>query len=220
MELNEFKKYFLKNYLLLEEDFISTFIYVTPEKENFKTYSNVYQKQILAIGSEVDVLKNLICKMYKSDFNEKDENKNKIIIDNFPDILKLELIFDFNIKLTLKPWNSNKEPDWWTVYNEIKHNRICNADSKGKQFDENKKWYQYANLENTINALAALHTLELIAYKKVAEDNSTKKNEVKTIPSFKTIFQISNSHRKDKTYNMPFSIDDGSLMIDASYYSI
>lgn len=56
MTTNEFNKYYLSHYMLLEHDFKATFDYVDPEKENYSAYSSIFLKQILSIGSEIDIL--------------------------------------------------------------------------------------------------------------------------------------------------------------------
>jgi hypothetical protein len=71
MNSKEFKRKYIDHYLLLENDFKKTFDYVSVERNNYDTYSAMYLKLILSIGSEIDILKKLIAKMLNPGFNEK-----------------------------------------------------------------------------------------------------------------------------------------------------
>ncbi len=63
-------------------------------------------------------------------------------------------------KIDYAPWDSWKKPsslEWWKKYNAVKHNRNSNEDGA-------KENYKYANLKNTINALAGLYQIEIYLY--------------------------------------------------------
>ena len=81
MNTKEFEKSYINHYKLLEEDFKSTFSYVTLEPDNYDTYSSIYLKILLSIGSEIDILKKYLASLIKSDFNENRDNPNKIIVN-------------------------------------------------------------------------------------------------------------------------------------------
>lgn len=184
MNIKEFEKKYLSYYLLLESDFIETFNYVSVESDNYKAYSNTYLKLLLAIGSEIDVIRKFIVNLFYPSFDEKKQNPNKLLMECFSDIKELEIKFKTTDEV-LRPRDYSKEPDWWAAYNEIKHNRLEAAE----KFDATKKYYQYANLENVILSLAALFSLELFAYKKIAEDT----HEKLFVPIIKSIYSINNS---------------------------
>lgn len=188
MNINEFESNYLNHYLALEDDFIKTIRYVSVSKDNYRTYSIEYLKQLLSIGSEIDVMKKLLAHLYAGrDVNDQDIVKTILNADN--SIQKIEVLLKPNNEI-LKPWDYVKEPDWWTAYNEIKHNR---QDSAIKMNNNEKKYYQFANLENTINALAGLLTLEFYAYRIVAINC----NEKVFVPQIYSVFSVINSHWKD-----------------------
>lgn len=196
MNLNQFKHNYLNHYLLLEKDFIETMQYVTVEKSNFETYSAVFLKLLLAVGSEIDIMLDFVSKLYDPSNSETGFGCSKVIWKFEKDITKLEIEL-IGKDITLVPWKSDEKysthiPIWWTVYNEIKHNRYGIAE----KFDKTKRYYQYANLINILNSLAALYSLELYAYKFIAN----VENERIFVPTCKTIFTINNSHWKDISF--------------------
>ena len=213
---DEFRKIYIGRYQILEEDFRATTRYVTlDEINNFDTYSNAFLNLLLSIGSEIDVLKDYLAALCEP--NSKD-SANIVIIKNYPNIKQIELIIEGTIeKNPIKPWNYPKEPDWWTVYNETKHNRtktikqcendknielgrLNNSNQKPTPFtysfindnDKDKEWYQFANQRYVLYALGGLFILENLIYKKIQD--SDKENIVPlyldTIFSFKDTTQI------------------------------
>lgn len=203
MNTKDFFKKYIDHYMLLEEDFKKTFYYVTLEKENYNTYSSVYLKILLSIGSEVDILKKYLASLIKQNFNENKDDPNKIIIDFDSKFKELEVKLLLNDE-KIMPWNYEKEPDWWTAYNEIKHNRLANA----SKFDNNKKYYQYANLKNVLYALSALYSLEMYVYRMI----SMKCEEELFIPMVKTLFCMNNSYWENIDHGR------GSICIGESLY--
>lgn len=133
MNIKEFEKKYLSYYLLLESDFIETFNYVSVESDNYKAYSNTYLKLLLAIGSEIDVIRKFIVNLFYPSFDEKKQNPNKLLMECFSDIKELEIKFKTTDEV-LRPRDYSKEPDWWAAYNEIKHNRLEAAE----KFDATK----------------------------------------------------------------------------------
>lgn len=206
MTIQEFSKYNLNYYKVLEDEFKTTLNYVTVEKENYSTYSNIYQKLLLSIGSEIDNLINLVVELYN---DKPDKNRIQKLIKYFPDIVSLQVQFKNNKEISLTPWSSCSTPKRWTVYNESKHNRF--NDVKNVDFDNDKKWYQYANLENTLNSLAGLYCLESIAYKKIVEDNNSNNNDLFVSLPIDSIFKILNSSWEKETFCSGFSIKDEQL---------
>lgn len=196
MNLNQFKQHYLNHYLLLEKDFIETMQYVTVEKSNFETYSVIFLKLLLAIGSEIDIMLDFVSKLYDPSSNETGFSCSKVIWRHENDITKLEIEL-IEKDTTLVPWKADEKysshlPTWWTAYNEIKHNRYGIAE----KFDSTKRYYQFANLINILNSLAALYSLELYAYKFIA---NTEKERF-FVPTCKTIFTINSSHWKDISF--------------------
>lgn len=188
MKTNDFQKNYVNHYLLLEKDFEETRQYVTISEDNFEAYSVAYLKLLLTIGSEIDVMLEVVAKEYDADSRENGFGCSKVLLEHEPDVTNLEIMLkDENV--IIMPWNCDRIPEWWTAYNEIKHNRYEEA----KMFNSSKKYFQYANQKNVLYALAALFSLEMYGYRKIAQKNS----EEMFVPTIKTIFSVKNSHWKD-----------------------
>lgn len=80
MTLQEYNVNIWPFYLRLENDFLNTLNYVEFSEDNFSTYSIEYEKQLLSICSEVDVLCKLLCKYV-------DSAKSPAKINEYADIL-------------------------------------------------------------------------------------------------------------------------------------
>ena len=200
MTVKEFKRDYLRQYCLIEKDFQNTIDYVSISPLNYSTYSPTYLKILLSIGSEVDVLKEFICNLYKvkkKDFASVEKDFHSVVVEVWSEAI------------SLTPWETTgSHPVWWTIYNEVKHNRNEYAEAEG--FDSSKRYFQYANLENVLNALAGLLALEMLAYKKVAEENG----EERWIPSIHSIFQMKNLYWKDIDNGRGYVMINGDLYID------
>ena len=183
MTITEFKNNYINHYLVLEKDFQLTMEYVTLSEDNFDTYSTYYLKLLLNIGSEIGVMLELLAKLYDPNIKKTGFGCSKTILEKEPDIRLLELKLR-NEELFIKPWDYEAIPEWWTAYNEIKHNRYKSADS----FDSKRKYYQYANLRNVITSLAALLSLNLYAYRHIAQQNNGRL----FVPNIRSIFTIQN----------------------------
>ena len=205
MTVDEFKKNFVNHYLLLEKDFQLTTEYVTLSKDNYDTYSVSYLKLLLTIGSEIDVMLEFLAKLYDPATKEMGFGCSKILLKNEPDIKSLEIKLR-NEELLIKPWDCEMIPEWWTAYNEIKHNRYEDA----IKFDSSRKYYQYANLRNVINALAALLSLELYAYRIISIQNSEKL----FVPNVRSIFTVQNLYWKDIGFGSGIIVIDGCLYMN------
>lgn len=159
------KKDFLRKhwnyYLMLEEDFRKTIRFVELDPSNFNTFSVEFSKQLQSICSEFDVICKSICKFY----NGKSSASNihdyaAIILSSLTDITgsKVSIIgIDGVIFTPLEFWIQKpyQSPKWWKEYNAVKHNRFEN--------------FNKANLENVLNALAALYILELNLLKLICD---------------------------------------------------
>lgn len=166
-------------FLMLEKEVEATFDFVEPSKKNYSTFSISYAKLILSICGEFDSLLKDYCKDLSS------KNKRPSNIQECFDVLKrynsLNVI-NTTIKLTryksiqLKPfdqWSSSsgyKKLSWWGCYNSIKHNRLTQ--------------FELANLENCLNALAALFIINVV--------NSRLQNQHALFPTNNTIFAADN----------------------------
>lgn len=164
----KYKEYF-NYYLELENDFFSTEPYVTIEEDNYRTYSIQYTKIYLSICSEIDCLLKEICKNIDATTKANKINLYYPIITNEFENFKQEGVYFQKQKIELYPWEEWQEssaPKWWVYYNKIKHQRL-EQDSKS-----DITYYKFSNLENVLNALAALYVVEqyyLYSYDYLAE---------------------------------------------------
>lgn len=163
MTREEFCKYHWEYFLVLEKDLMEIERFVSfvlgdnilytnnscNDYGNSQCFSNEFIKQYQSICSEIDVILKTICKEFDKNSSANDMCKYTAeILKEWPGITKQKVLMKdielqpfINWKMT--PYNS---PDWWTPYNNVKHNRISN--------------YKEANLKNVLNSLAALYILE------------------------------------------------------------
>ena len=158
-------------FLALEKDLERTSRYVEFCNKNLDTYSIEIAHLLLSSASEVDTIAKCICtilnptaKAQKIDeyrkvikaaeaaeesqrcgdvFGAKD--KTKLLPDSPKHSLSNIKIYIPRYSVVCTPWKSwadDKTPEWWTHYNNVKHER-------NKHFDK-------ATLRNALNALAGL----------------------------------------------------------------
>lgn len=148
-------------YQRLESDFVNTLNYVALEEDNYATYSIEYERQILSIGSEVDILCKLICHEVTPDKTPRNMPEYYPILLNINGFWNSK-VHCFKQDILIAPfdqWTDTKRPEWWDAYNAIKHNRIN---------DDN---YKKGNLKNTFDALAGLYVLCRFLYKQIAKEH-------------------------------------------------
>lgn len=139
-------------FLALENDLekISRFIEFSPD--NYGTYSIELAHLFLSASSEVDVLFKSICEIKKPDEARNNIHEYRAITQgNLKEIIT-ERCYIPRYGLAMEPFinwdnNSDKNPDWWRSYNNVKH-------SRNTAFKE-------ANLKNAINSIGALALLNL-----------------------------------------------------------
>ena len=205
MTLKEFDKYYVKRYMLLEKEFQKTIDYVAVEESNFATYSQKYLNLILSIGSEVDLLKRLFASLILNKEIEK-EDVVKVILDAEPEFRDLEVEYLKDENITFKPWRYNSFPEWWTIYNGLKHNKFGNV----VKDDSTLTFYQNANLKNVLESFAGLHTLLFFCYLYL---NEKTKEKDRPIPPIKCLFRITNSYWQNYHYGYGgYFTDNGSVM--------
>lgn len=156
-------------YLELEKDVFNTESYVTIEEDNYKTYSIQYAKLYLSICSEIDCLLKEICRNINSNTTANKINLYYPIVNGAFENFKQEGVYFKKQKIELYPWKKWEEsssPKWWYYYNKVKHQRL------ELEPDTNIPYYKFTNLENVLNALAALYIVEqyyLYSYNYLAE---------------------------------------------------
>lgn len=181
MNIHDFLNLYWKNYISIEKEFVQTLNYVSMDIENYNTFSSAYIKILLQIGSEIDVIAKSFCESH----NKSLEFKN--INDYRSEIMKRESDFS-NVKvkilqskdaLFIRPWEAwgvidgdgkTKNPNWWTVYNKVKHNRNEIGDIDGVK----KEYYRFANLNYILHSLAGLFQLLIYYYYDLAQKERIK----------------------------------------------
>ena len=207
MTCNEFLDIYWAHYISIEKDFRETMRYVTVNLENYKTFSIIYAKLILAIGSEVDIIAQIYCKMLDDSFIGVHINDYKrCICDKEPgfctqhiEVLSTDIILD-----PWETWISDANPSnpiWWTAYNKVKHNRT----KIGSIGDETREYYKFANQKNTLDALAGLYQLLMHIFLRLCESEKSRKRPT-PLPGSR-VFSIVGDMWTDTTiYNSDFAI--------------
>lgn len=150
-----YEEYF-NYYLVLEKDFFAMEPYLTIDKENFKAFSIQYNRIYQSICSEIDCLLKELCKQIDIKADRKNINDYRLIISSHFKNFANETVYFHQSEIELQPWKDCEvqTPIWWTYYNKVKHQRM-DIDK-----ESNKPYYKFANLENVLNALAALYIVE------------------------------------------------------------
>ncbi|QNK40967.1 hypothetical protein [Caproicibacter fermentans] len=163
---SNFSKVYWAHFISLEKEFINTLTYVSLDTDNYLTYSETYAKLILEIGSEVDIILKVYCKLLKPTFTgTRIGDYRSLIKMKKPNFCK-QIVSVKSTDIILQPWeNWNKErPYWWTAYNKIKHDRT----GSGSIESVTKEYFKFANLKYTILALAGLYQVLIYIYYTIA----------------------------------------------------
>lgn len=121
-----FRKLYWKYYIALENDIMSIEKYSTFEKDNKNSYSLEFLKIFQAICSEIDVVARNLCISIEANGKKNRINDySEIITSHFEDFNYQNIISDkLNEILTpWKDWDKDSTPEWWTIYNKVKHER-------------------------------------------------------------------------------------------------
>ena len=140
-------------FVALESDLEATTRYVECCEENYNTYSVAYAQIILSAGSEVDVVSKLLCNKVQPTSKAKNINHyRKILHSEYKLLHDMEILIPrYELDFTpWKSWVSDKNPDWWKLYNKIKHQR--------------HDFYKEANLKNALLSVSGLFCLVLYYY--------------------------------------------------------
>jgi hypothetical protein len=140
-------------FLALEQDLIKTVYFVEPSKSNFSTFSVAFARILLSAGSEIDVLCKLLCRQIRiKSYAETIEDYRKDITSRYPKFSEMRVLVP-RYALLLEPWaawSHQETPEWWHLHQKVKHER--------------QAFYQSANLENTLLAVAGLFCVVLYYY--------------------------------------------------------
>ncbi len=147
----------------MEEDVNKLSRYIEFHPDNFNVFSIELVRLYLSICSEVDVVIKELCKKVTPESKTSRINEYKAVIkpqlDTFinQSAISSEHIIHF---MPWKDWNGEKNPEWWTTYNKVKHNRT--------------EHYSKATLKNVLEALAALYVVNLyLSYMDMKNMNPT-----------------------------------------------
>lgn len=208
MDVLDFKNTYWNYYIQIEKDFFETVPYCDIDESNNNSFSVKYLQLHLTICSEIDTICKSLCKVLDNNLD-----MSKCGISDYIEILKSSyatfseetVILDGYRYRSIQPWKSIGKghiPNWWNVYNDIKHHR----DSE----KNNKKNYKYANQKNIIEALSALYVLlEYWAAKNFVIDENEKKNSI--MPNFKSKSLKLNKWGFYRTFMGPGTWFDSSL---------
>ena len=164
----EFINLYWKQYLMIEKELKQSIKYVAIDKDNYNCYSDAYAKLLLQIGSEVDVVFKQLCLEIDNNTsaNRIDEYR-EVVINRFPEFESVSVICE---EIILKPWANfiSKTPDWWRIYNGVKHNRNAIQDYDGVL----KENYKFANQGVVLKALAGLYQEEQYLFSLIRSEES------------------------------------------------
>ena len=193
----DYQVYFWKKYLYLEEKVMDTEKFVTFCRSNRQTYSNAFEELLVVICTEIETVfkerlqidKGSIICFFEKLLNEiSAEELNKIVIVKLCNIglmpfndLSYLVSANMNKNDKLKGFDASKHLKWWKAYNNIKHNKL--------------KYKEQANLENVLNALAALFILESLRIKNMDNADSNDAFDCPYKPS-----QLFDSNIETKRY--------------------
>lgn len=164
----DFYKHYWNYYLSIERSFLATEPYVSINEKNFNAFSVEFIKLYQAICSEIDVTAKCLCGVVDKPVNPKSGIKiwKPLIIKCFPDFPNEEISVQ-SYDIVLRPWDigelsSDKSPEWWTLYNKVKHTRTVISSVSAIPY------YEYANQGNVLTALGALFSIEMHICREIA----------------------------------------------------
>jgi len=145
--------------LALESDVLTLSRYVEFSAKNWKAYSLEMAHIFLAASSEVDVVAKILCNRVTGSNKEDNINEYRKTLDpHYTNIRRFKLTMP-RYGLQFTPWTNwrrQRNPDWWTAHNKVKHERNLH--------------FEKANLQNVLNAVAGLHVLVLYLYAEEARN--------------------------------------------------
>lgn len=142
-------------FLTLEDDIGKLSRFLEPTTANFSAHSLELLRILFAAASEVDVVSKRLCATVPNGRRADNMTKYKgILSENFPSICGTVIeIPRYGLRLTpWEQWGTDNNPLWWKAYNNVKHHRHTH--------------FPDANLQNALNAVAALFILLLFFYNK------------------------------------------------------
>jgi hypothetical protein len=146
--------HYIRAFKLIQEDFINLLYYIEPADQNLKCYSFRVYELYIRICTEIEA--NFQAIFHENGHWEKKNKKGGAIQFNIHDyylINKSHRLSGYLIELPFWTGDANrmpflcwkkgyKTPEWWAIYNSLKHNRHEN--------------FKSATFRSLINALCAL----------------------------------------------------------------
>ena len=135
-------------FIALEQDMEAVTRFIEFDEKNFGVYSIELAHLLFAAASEVDVVAKLVCGYLDPTVKVEKINQYKAVLMPGIPTLPTTKVYVPRYGLTLEPWSNwggKTNPDWWTSYNKVKHERSAH--------------FNQATLKNALNALAGLMVL-------------------------------------------------------------
>lgn len=157
-------------FLALESDLENVSRYIEFIDANFDTYSIELAHLLLASSSECDVVLKELCAVLSPKKKTKNiDDYRKIIKSNLPEFINQSIFID-RYNISVEPWdnwNKDKNPYWWTSYNNVKHER--------------NQYFNQACLRHVISSVGGLLIACYYYYKKLFERESGRMIEPKIV---------------------------------------
>lgn len=162
MTRKELSRNYWRYYRMLEDKFLATVNYVEIDPVNFGCFSNEYALLLQSIGAELDNVFKVYCGFNPTERKNITDYANNIL-SGYPAIVNDEIrVANTDVKVVpFQEWTTTaaaQSLQWWQAFDKVKHNRYGN--------------YQEANLENVLNALAALYILELKMFTRATKEKN------------------------------------------------
>lgn len=177
MTTNEFTDVYWSQYVLVEKEFTSTLSCVSLSPENKKTFSFAYQKLLLEICSEIDVVIKQYCKILDPTFAGEGITRCYECIKEKDMSFFTQGVQLLNLEYIIYPWKKPEEDDsrfkspfWWMAYNKVKHCRTSIGEIDGVQ----QEYYKFANQEYTLYAMAGWYQILVNIYLRLATQEEKK----------------------------------------------
>lgn len=141
-------------FLAIEHDLQKAARYIEFCQDNFHTYSIELAHILLSASAEVDVVMKQLCELVAPGGNHQNINDYRQVITAHVANIVTEAVRIPRFGLQHKPWEDWEgpaNPNWWTSYNRVKHQR--------------NNYYAEANLQNTLNAVGGLLIITVYYYK-------------------------------------------------------
>jgi len=171
-----------KYFIALEKDLETISRYIELDPLNYFAFSTELSKIFLSSSSEINVVLKQICKKIEPDKICKNiDEYSDVIALNMPEFLN-EFVYIERTSIELKPWKGwsrGNSPTWWGSYNKVKHERNL--------------YYQKANLENVLNAMAGL-LISVFYFQNLESGYDNNKNITRLLLPESTLMRLNENY--------------------------